>query len=119
MTTENNTATALENQLSELDEPPDADITREVGWEDRLEGSIYAGSMGHTVQRVYRLKEVYDLMSSTESFKVRYGDLATWVEESLGDAKLANAIRQAKDTEEPRQQVIEILEFRLSQVGEL
>lgn len=111
--------TATHHPLTKPDEELAAQITREVSWEERLEGSIYASGPGDLVQRLYSLEEVYNLLATVDNFRINFDHLADWVEQTLGDEELGTAVAAATMEDDPRERVTALLATRLEQVGVL
>lgn len=95
MATSEATATESPERAASLTAPT-ADqamrITREVSWDERLDGRIDAGMAGYPMTWAYSLGQVANLLSGMSQFVVDYDRLQRWVDETIGDPELAGAI---------------------------
>jgi len=105
-----------------------AHITRELAWEERIEGSIFDPGPGPVTHRVYRLEGLSNLLSNMASFSVDFGALREWAGGTLGDSELADAIgavlsepvgeTQEEADDDARGRIAAILELRVAQCAE-
>ena len=106
-----------------------AHITRELAWEERIEGSIFDSGPGLLTHRVYRLESLSSLLNNLASFSVDFGILHAWVGAALRDPDLARAIGEVlrepvnEDDEEAqaetRDAIAAIIEHRVAQCAEV
>jgi hypothetical protein len=78
--------------LSRPSETLAAHVTRELGWDERIEGAVFDPGPGLVVQRVYRLGHLSSLMDAVPNFTVDLTTLRTWLRDTVGDPELSNAV---------------------------
>lgn len=83
-----------------LDQPTEevaAHITRELSWEERIEGTVFDPGPGTVAERVYRFDAMSNLLNGMPSFDVDFRTLQRWIGETVGDAELGRAIGAVLD----------------------
>jgi hypothetical protein len=97
-----------------------ARITREVRWNERIEGALFDPGPGEMVERLFRLEDVYKLLSGLHNFQIDFHELKNWISGVIGDQELADAIDKIlSGSEAPRQETILLLGHRLRQCIEV
>lgn len=118
----------IDNGLGKPGKEMAAHITRELAWEERIEGSIFDSGPGPVTHRVYRLEGLSNLLSNMASFSVDFGALREWAGGTLGDYELADAIgavlsepvgeTQEEADDDARGRIAALLELRVAQCAE-
>jgi hypothetical protein len=93
-----------------------ARITREVRWNERIEGALFGPGPGEMVERLFRLEDVYKLLSGLPNFQIDFHELKNWIRGVIGDQELADAMDTVLSVSgNPRQETVLLLGHRLQQ----
>lgn len=93
-----------------------ARITREVLWNERIEGALFDPGPGEMVERLFRLEDVYKLLSGLPNFQIDFHELKSWIHGVIGDQELADAMDTVLSVfGNPRQEIVLLLGHRLQQ----
>ena len=93
-----------------------AKITREVHWSERIEGALFDPGPGEMVERLFRLEDVYKLLSGLPNFQIDFHELKNWIRDVIGDQELADAMDKVLTvSKDPRQETVLLLGHRLLQ----
>lgn len=83
-----------------LDQPTKefaAHITRELSWEERIEGTVFDAGPGAETERIYSLEAMSNLLNCMPNFDVDLRTLQQWIGKTVGDAELGGAIGAVLD----------------------
>ena len=95
-------------------------ITREVDWDERIEGALFDPGPGEMVERLFRLEDVYNLLSGLPNFQMDFHELKNWIHGVIGDEELADLIDEVLSrSRDPRQETVLLLGERLQQCAQV